>query len=179
MHSISLVPPPSSYNIHMIPLHNHHWVHVRTKTVWSVTGFHGIAYSSYWESQGKCHTIAGVYEMISCKRKILSANGRSATLNVVKILWEIPTLFLHVPFKMADVTMYMYVTIVTDQHFLASYPGLPHFYLPFVFTLIHGNRGPAFASVYYVNANGRYKQDRPGNEASTSTLSGCFTSNLT
>ena len=31
--------------------------------------------------------------------------------------------------------------------------------------------------VYYVNTNGRYKRDRPGNEASTSTLSACFTSN--
>ena len=37
--------------------------------------------------------------------------------------------------------------------FLASFPGLPRFYLPFAFTIIHGSGRPAFRrssdSVYY------------------------------
>lgn len=94
--------------------------------------------------------------MISYKSKILSANGRSATLNVVKILWEISTLFLHAPFKMADVTMYMYVTIVTDQHFLSFVPRPPPF-LPSVCVHINTREqrtGPLLPSIMWMQTEG-------------------------
>ena len=43
---------------------------------------------------------------------------------------------------------------------LASFPGLPHFYLLFAFTIIHGSGRLA---VYYCEC----KQGRPGNKANT------------
>ena len=42
---------------------------------------------------------------------------------------------------------------------IASFPDLPHFYLPFAFTIIHGSRRPAKNGLslpcIIVNANGR------------------------
>ena len=46
---------------------------------------------------------------------------------------------------------------------LASFPGLPCFYLPFVFTIIHGSGRP-FPCII-VNVNGRSKWERLGTEA--------------
>ena len=54
---------------------------------------------------------------------------------------------------------------------LASFPGLPRFYLPFAFTIIHGSRRPVLIfvglpiSCIIVNANGSSKRGRPGTEA--------------
>ena len=53
---------------------------------------------------------------------------------------------------------------------IASFSGLPHFYLPFAFTIIHGSRRPARFSLtsilcIIVNTNGRSKRGRPRTEA--------------
>ena len=54
---------------------------------------------------------------------------------------------------------------------LASFPGLPRFYLPFAFTIIHGSGRPVLIfvglpiSCIIVNANGSSKRERPGTEA--------------
>ena len=45
---------------------------------------------------------------------------------------------------------------------LASFPGLPRFYLPFAFTIIHRSGIPKI-----VNANKRSKRGRPGTESRT------------
>ena len=59
---------------------------------------------------------------------------------------------------------------------VASFPGLPRFYLPFVFIILHESGRPVLIFVdllipcVIVNAKGRSKRGRPGTEAS---MSGC------
>ena len=55
---------------------------------------------------------------------------------------------------------------------IASFPGLPRFYFPFAFTIIHGSRRPVFwffinlpILCITVNAKARSKWGRPGTEA--------------
>ena len=45
----------------------------------------------------------------------------------------------------------------TYKPVVASVPGLPRFYLPFAFTIIHGNRRPFFLSVYYCSTIKHYQ----------------------
>ena len=55
--------------------------------------------------------------------------------------------------------------------YIASFPGLSRFYLPFAFTIIH--RSEIFVNLpipcIIVNANGRSKRGRPGTEATSYT----------
>ena len=60
-----------------------------------------------------------------------------------------------------------HIKLLPHCHTLALLPGLPHFYLPFAFTAIHGGGLPLLYII--VNANGSQKHvGRPGNEASHS-----------
>ena len=63
-----------------------------------------------------------------------------------------------------------YQTVPPLLHSISSFPGLPHFYLPFAFTIIH----ICSCVLMHVNANGRHKRGRAGNKA----ISLCFVVSL-
>ena len=63
------------------------------------------------------------------------------------------------------------IKLLPHCHTLASFPGLPRFYLLFAFTIIHESGLPLLCIV--VNANRSKKQGRPGNELYISKLFIC------
>ena len=56
-----------------------------------------------------------------------------------------------------------YQTVAPLSHSIALFPGLLCFYLLFVFTIIHGS-GLPLLYILIVNASGRQKQGRPGEQ---------------